>query len=234
MSNAHDLVDGAERLMAETTFDRNVVVVAGAGTGKTTLLVNRILHALVREPHPVRLLHLVALTFTNKAAHEMKMRLRECLRLLLTECEGGGREGLFSHPSLATFQQAYHLSSDVIRQRILVALEDLDKSHIRTLHSFAASVLRLYPLEAGVNPNFQEDEGDRFDAIFKEVWDRWLEYELGLRVVPIKVGSRCCKPMTLSEVRDFARVMASCGLLRFRMAGVGWGVSPNAGICRLG
>ncbi len=218
MSNAHDLVDGAERLMAETTFDRNVVVVAGAGTGKTTLLVNRILHALVREPHPVRLIHLVALTFTNKAAHEMKMRLRECLRLLLSECEGGRRDGVFSHPSLTTFQQAYHLSSDVIRQRILVALEDLDKSHIRTLHSFAASVLRLYPLEAGVNPTFQEDEGDRFDAIFHEVWDRWLEYELGSQGSSHKSWEQVLQAMTLSEVRDFARAIgeADCSGLEWQ------------------
>jgi len=78
-----DIPDKAERRLAETTFDRNVVVVAGAGTGKTTLLVNRLVHLLMREPHPVGITKLVALTFTNKAATEMKIRLRERLAALL-------------------------------------------------------------------------------------------------------------------------------------------------------
>src|SRR3954468_16606008 len=83
MSSVHDIPDRRERELAETTFDRNVVVVAGAGTGKTTLLVNRMVHLLMKEPHPVTIPHLVALPFTNKAATEMKVRLRERLTALL-------------------------------------------------------------------------------------------------------------------------------------------------------
>jgi ATP-dependent helicase/nuclease subunit A len=49
MTNRHPLSDAEARHIGETTFDRNVVVLAGAGTGKTTLLVNRLLHALLRE-----------------------------------------------------------------------------------------------------------------------------------------------------------------------------------------
>ena len=44
MPNRSSLSDTAAREAAETTYDRNVVVVAGAGTGKTTLLVNRLVH----------------------------------------------------------------------------------------------------------------------------------------------------------------------------------------------
>src|SRR6185436_14809812 len=57
--------DAGVRLQAETTFDRNVVVVAGAGTGKTTLLVNRLVYLLMKEPAPVPITQIVALTFTN-------------------------------------------------------------------------------------------------------------------------------------------------------------------------
>ena len=78
----HPISDREARESAETTFDRNVVVVAGAGTGKTTLLVNRLIHLLMREPHPVAITQIVALTFTNKAATEMKLRLRERLTVL--------------------------------------------------------------------------------------------------------------------------------------------------------
>ena len=69
------LPDAAERERAATTFERNVVVTAGAGTGKTRLLVDRLVHLLMREPE-VKLTQIVALTFTNKAANEIKLRLR--------------------------------------------------------------------------------------------------------------------------------------------------------------
>jgi ATP-dependent helicase/nuclease subunit A len=76
MSDVLTLADSQDRLLAETTWDRNVVVVAGAGTGKTTILVNRILNLLLREPNPLTITEIVALTLTNKAATEMKQRLR--------------------------------------------------------------------------------------------------------------------------------------------------------------
>ncbi len=87
MTNLSPLSDVDARQIGETTFDRNVVVLAGAGTGKTTLLVNRLLHALLREPHPFRLTEMLALTFTNKAANEMKGRLREALYEVLASCQ---------------------------------------------------------------------------------------------------------------------------------------------------
>ncbi len=82
MSNDLLIPDRMARESAETTFDRNVVVVAGAGTGKTTLLVNRLVYLLMKEPAPVLITQVVALTFTNKAATEMKVRLRERLVVL--------------------------------------------------------------------------------------------------------------------------------------------------------
>src|SRR3970040_2264562 len=74
------LSDAEDRRLAVTTFDKNIVVTAGAGTGKTTLLVERIFHLLMREPDPLRITDIVALTFTNKAANEMKIRLKERLQ----------------------------------------------------------------------------------------------------------------------------------------------------------
>ena len=79
MTSLGPMSDRDSRRSAETTFDRNVVVVAGAGTGKTTLLVNRLVHLLMREPDPLAITQIVALTYTNKAATEMKVRLRERL-----------------------------------------------------------------------------------------------------------------------------------------------------------
>ena len=83
MTEPAQIPDQAAREAAATTFDRNVVVIAGAGTGKTTLLVNRLLYLLMRRTDPLDLSRIVALTFTNKAATEMKLRLRERLRSLV-------------------------------------------------------------------------------------------------------------------------------------------------------
>ncbi|TAJ22300.1 MAG: hypothetical protein EPO64_14175, partial [Nitrospirae bacterium] len=62
------LPDKAARDRAATATDCNLVVTAGAGTGKTTLLVDRLLHLLLRQPDPLAVGEIVALTFTNKAA----------------------------------------------------------------------------------------------------------------------------------------------------------------------
>ncbi len=59
------------------------MVTAGAGTGKTTLLVDRLVHLLLRNPEPLKITEIVALTFTNKAANEMKLRLRQRLQAYL-------------------------------------------------------------------------------------------------------------------------------------------------------
>src|SRR4029078_6879377 len=79
MNSRVPISDQEARRAAETTFDRNVVVVAGAGTGKTTLRGSRLVHLLMRDPRPVAITQTVALTYTNKAATEMKIRLRERL-----------------------------------------------------------------------------------------------------------------------------------------------------------
>src|SRR6185503_347502 len=75
-----ELPDASDRQIAIATFDRNLVVTAGAGTGKTTLLVDRLVHLLLRNPEPLKITEIVALTFTNKAADEMKLRLRQRLQ----------------------------------------------------------------------------------------------------------------------------------------------------------
>ena len=89
-ANALPLPDANDRERAVATFDRNLVVTAGAGTGKTTLLVDRLVHLLLRNPDPLRITEIVALTFTNKAANEMKLRLRERLAIL-SRCRARSR-----------------------------------------------------------------------------------------------------------------------------------------------
>ena len=198
MSELFTLADSRDRLLAETTWDRNVVVIAGAGTGKTTILVNRILNLLLREPSPLAITEIVALTFTNKAATEMKQRLRAQL-LRLTEQ---------SDELIATFRTRYHLSAEEVGERARMALEQMEKAHIGTLHSFAAHLLRLHPLESEIDPLFQEDDGSQFKELFNSCWDRWLDDELGATGPQHDRWRRVLGGTTLDDLRQFTIALA--------------------------
>jgi len=111
----------------------DIVVTAGAGTGKTLTLVARYL-SLLAEGLPLR--SLVAITFTRKAAREMRNRVREEVRRYL------------SRDDLAPDQ----------RDRWLEQYTALDAARIGTIHSLCAEILRAHPAEAGVDPRFQVPE----------------------------------------------------------------------------
>ncbi|HJU04184.1 MAG TPA: UvrD-helicase domain-containing protein [Nitrospiraceae bacterium] len=206
-SNPLHIPDAEVRRQAETTFDRNIVVVAGAGTGKTTLLANRLIHALIREPGPIEVTQVVALTFTNKAAAEMKARLRERLLSLLSPDHSRSPDA--GAVRTCDLRDAYGLSSGEIGRRAETALRDLEKAQIGTLHSFAAHLLRLYPIESGVDPDFEEDDGLRFDEHFSTQWDIWLDEELGPKGSNHPHWRRLLAAVGLAEMRKLASALCS-------------------------
>ena len=208
MANRPSMSDTAAREAAETTYDRNVVVVAGAGTGKTTLLVNRLVHLLVKEPDPVRLIQVVALTYTNKAATEMKVRLRERLAMLAATTPGG------TGPDAGTIaiedlRLRYGITVEEIAARAIAALQDLEKAQIGTVHSFAAHLLRLYPLESGVDPAFREDDGARFDEHFRMAWDIWIDRELSRQGTQHKLWRALLESTTVAQLRTLTFSLCS-------------------------
>ncbi|OQW36920.1 MAG: hypothetical protein A4C66_12440 [Nitrospira sp. HN-bin3] len=209
MSNHHEISDRAAREAAETTFDRNVVVIAGAGTGKTTLLVNRLVHLVMKEPRPVPITQVVALTFTNKAAMEMKVRLRERLTWLADPGTDGTRLQDGGAVSAQDLQERYGITRDEIVVRARAALVDIEKSQIGTLHSFAAHLLRLHPLESGVDPDFQEDDGLRFEEYFTQAWDVWIDQELSRQGGNHEQWRRLFGVTTLEEIRALAYALCS-------------------------
>ncbi|HCU34096.1 MAG TPA: hypothetical protein DGT21_01240, partial [Armatimonadetes bacterium] len=106
---------------------RDIFLSAGAGTGKTSVLVSRYMAALQAGISPREI---VAMTFTRKAAAEMRERLRgECRTMMLGADE----------------EQARHW-----RQ----IASELETAHIGTIHSFCASLLHAHALDAGVDPMF--------------------------------------------------------------------------------
>ncbi|MGH9881789.1 MAG: UvrD-helicase domain-containing protein, partial [Pyrinomonadaceae bacterium] len=118
-----------EQATAAHTLNRHVSVTAGPGSGKTTVLVERYLHIL-RENKKLNIDQIVAITFTNRAANEMRERLRKDLDRILSEC------------------------SQDERQRWMRYKRTLDGAIINTIHGFCARLLREFPVEARIDPQF--------------------------------------------------------------------------------
>ena len=143
-----------DRTKVQTLLGVNMVVEAGAGTGKTTLLIDRLCLALVAQHIPAQ--RLVALTFTEKAAAEIKTRLIFKLQRLVY-CVQNAQEDR----TLSLLREHFGIKDEDVLERSQQALSLLDRSAIGTIHSFCADILRAYPLEAGLSPNAQIDTGAR-------------------------------------------------------------------------
>jgi ATP-dependent helicase/nuclease subunit A len=141
-----ELVDQDARDAAAKELDTTFFVEAAAGTGKTTALVARIVSAVTSKR--ARLHEVVAITFTEKAAGELKMRLREELEKKTT---------------------------DALRAEVLA---DLERAHITTIHSFCAWILRERPVEAAVDPQFAVADEVQAQLLFEEAWEEWFEGQL--------------------------------------------------------
>ena len=117
-----------EQAAAAYQINKHISVTAGPGSGKTTVLVERYLHIL-RE-HSLSIDQIVAITFTNRAANEMRERLRAGLNHML------------------------RIATDDERRRWLNYKRTLDGAVITTIHGFCARLLREFPIEARVDPQF--------------------------------------------------------------------------------
>lgn len=117
-----------EQAAAAYEIGKHISVTAGPGSGKTTVLVERYLHIL--HEHSLSIDQIVAITFTNRAANEMRERLRKELNLILESATGDER------------------------RRWLNYKRTLDGAVITTIHGFCARLLREFPLEARVDPQF--------------------------------------------------------------------------------
>lgn len=196
------LPDEEARRLATETFDRNIVVTAGAGTGKTTLLLDRLINLLVREPDPLPLDRIVALTFTNKAADQIRSRLRTRLHELVDAAGAGGS------PALEALAHRFGNRIDQIADSCRAALVQIERGQIGTIHSFAATLLRLFPIEAGVDPRFEEDDGSRFRSAFDAAWRSFLERELTLENPRAEDWRPVLAALELDQIESFARALS--------------------------
>ena len=161
-------------------LDENMVVEAGAGTGKTTSLVERVV-ALVTTGR-ASMGGIAAITFTEAAAAELRSRIGETL------------ERVGSDPD----------REQVERERCVRAVDDLDQSAIQTLHSFAASLLRERPLEAGLPPGFNVRDPIEAEVAFERKWSEWLDATLDDPEAQEALRPALEGGMTLRHIREIA------------------------------
>jgi ATP-dependent helicase/nuclease subunit A len=143
-------VDEEARARARRDHGTSLVVEAGAGTGKTTLLVDRI-EAIVRAG-AARLEEIAAVTFTENAATTMKLRLRERLERARADARTPAAE----------------------RDRVNAALDVIERASVSTIHALCAQILEERPLECGVLPGFRMADEAQADALFADAWEEWL------------------------------------------------------------
>ncbi len=206
------LADAEDRLRAVTTFDRNVVVTAGAGTGKTSLLTERLLNLFFRRLEPARPSECAALTFTRKAAGEMAGRLREHLERFVAWSAGEGPPAESGEVAAGIYRSLgarYERTHEELGRIARETLRDLEMLPISTYHSFAARLLRLYPLEAGVDPNFIDDDGTVFAERFDRQWHDWLAGELGEKAPRGPLWEKALDEFDLSVLEALAEQLCS-------------------------
>jgi ATP-dependent helicase/nuclease subunit A len=146
--------DQSDRDQIATALYDTLIVEAAAGTGKTTELVRRIVRVI--ETGRAGVTGVVAVTFTEKAAGELKLRLREALE----EARGGSANG------------------SAERERLDRALGRLEEAQVSTIHGFCADLLRERPVEARIDPLFTVLTEAQAARMYDEAFHLWLESEL--------------------------------------------------------
>ncbi len=166
--------------------DTTVFVDAGAGTGKTTALVDRVV-TLVTAGVPVT--RLAAITFTEAAAAELRHRVRTVLE----------RRAADLHDETD--------ADAVAVRRVAAALEQLDQATFSTLHAFAHGILSDHPIEAGMAPDFELLGEIEEAAAFDLQWDAWLASFINDDAVQPALAQMDLVGLTIPRVRGLAEAL---------------------------
>jgi ATP-dependent exoDNAse (exonuclease V) beta subunit len=144
------LADQSERDRIRTSLDETLVVEAAAGTGKTSELVARLVNVLAEGRGSVQTI--AALTFTEKAAGELKLRLRAGLEEQREHAAPGSQR----------------------RERLEHAIAHLEEARVSTIHGFCNDLLHERPVEARVDPGFEVLPEAEAEALYRRAFDAWL------------------------------------------------------------
>ena len=151
-----------DRIVSE--LDRNLLVEAGAGSGKTHEMARRMAAGIASGEYLVD--GMAAVTFTRKAAAELRGRFQLALE---DELRGKGTAPLDAHRE----------------RRIRAALSNLERFFAGTIHSFCAHVLRERPVEAGVSPGFSELDEIEDDLLRRQSWRDYVSQQIAAGYEPM-------------------------------------------------
>jgi ATP-dependent helicase/nuclease subunit A len=148
-------LDARARETLLTDFESTLFVDAGAGTGKTTAIVERIAELVAKGQ--LMMSQLVAITFTEAAAAELRTRVREALEKVASDDKRAPED----------------------RTRCRNAGNQIADASIDTIHAFAGDLLRTYPLHAGLPPDFTTMDEIEADLDFDEHFRTWFDAVAG-------------------------------------------------------
>jgi ATP-dependent helicase/nuclease subunit A len=135
--------------------NKDILVAAAAGSGKTAVLVERIIQKILSEDAPIDVDELLVVTFTNASAAEMRHRIGEALEKAINK--------------------------DPKSRHLRKQLSLLNKASISTLHSFCMEVIRKYYYLIDVDPGFRIADETEAQLIRDEVMDELFEEEYGIK-----------------------------------------------------
>lgn len=136
-----------EQLQAILEKDSNILVAAAAGSGKTAVLVERIIHKILEED--INIDELLVVTFTNAAASEMRQRILDAIYQYLEE-----------HPENTKMQEQ---------------IMKMAKANICTIHSFCLDVIRNHFYEIGISPNIRIGKPNEMELLKRQVLENLFE-----------------------------------------------------------
>ncbi|PWU22464.1 MAG: ATP-dependent deoxyribonuclease subunit A, partial [Candidatus Rokuibacteriota bacterium] len=148
------LVDQDARERIRGSLDETMLVEAAAGTGKTSELVARLIAVLGEGRGTAQTI--AAVTFTEKAAGELKLRLRAELEKARQAAGPGSRR----------------------RANLDEAVAHLEEARVSTIHGFCNDLLHERPVEALVDPRFRVLTEPEAEVLHRRAFDRWIEEQL--------------------------------------------------------
>ncbi len=186
----------------------SVWVGASAGSGKTKVLTDRVLRLMLAGTAPARIL---CLTFTKAAAAEMSIRINRTLGIWATLPDDALEDRLFelrgSRPDAATRTAARRLFAQVV--------DCPGGMKIQTIHAFCQSLLRRFPLEAGLAPHFEVMDERSAAGLLTEARDAVLH--AGRAAPGSPLGAAMARLTAELNAEDFAAILAELASERGRI-----------------
>ena len=133
--------------------DQDILVAAAAGSGKTAVLVNRMIQKILSEEDPIDVDELLVVTFTNASAAEMRHRISEALEKAISQ----------------------NPSSQHLRKQLGL----MSRASISTLHSFCLEVIRKYYYVTDIDPGFRIGDSTEIELLRDEVMEDLFEEHYG-------------------------------------------------------